>query len=60
MLLINGKIDEDQAGALGLAHYPLTGAQLFRWKRWEMGPAEEVRDTPGYCTFIARDHQAMC
>ena len=46
MLLINGKIDEDQAGALGLAHYPLTGAQLFRWKRWEMGPAEEVRARP--------------
>jgi hypothetical protein len=43
MLLIYGRIDEDQSGALRLANYALTGGQLFRWKRRETGPGEEVR-----------------
>lgn len=43
MLLTQGRIDEDQSGALRLANYVLTGGQLFRWKRGETGPGEEVK-----------------
>jgi len=43
MLLKTGKIDEDQSGALRLANYVLTGGQLYRWKRAETGPGEEVK-----------------
>jgi hypothetical protein len=43
MLLVKGKIDEDQSGGLRLAHYPLTGAQIFRWKRAELGSGQEVK-----------------
>jgi hypothetical protein len=43
MLLKDGKIDEDQSGALRLVNYVLTGGQLFRWKRAEAGPGEEVK-----------------
>jgi hypothetical protein len=42
MLLKFGKIDETQSGALRLGNYILTGGQLFRWRREETGPAEEV------------------
>lgn len=43
MLLKYGKIDEDQSGALRLANYILSGGQLYRWKRAETGPGEEVK-----------------
>ncbi len=43
MLLKDGRIDEDQSGALRLVNYVLTGGQLFRWRRAEAGPAEEVK-----------------
>lgn len=43
MLLIQGRIDEDQSGALRLANYVLTGGQLFRWRRGETGLGEEVK-----------------
>jgi hypothetical protein len=43
MLLKYGRIDEDQSGALRLVNYVLTGGQLFRWKRAEVGPADEVK-----------------
>jgi hypothetical protein len=43
MLLKDGKIDEDQSGALRLVNYFLTGGQLYRWKRAETGPGEEVK-----------------
>jgi hypothetical protein len=43
MLLIQGGIDEDQSGGLRLANYVLTGGQLFRWRREETGPGEEVK-----------------
>ena len=43
MLLMRGRIDEDQSGALRLANYALTGGQLFRWRYNETGPGEEVR-----------------
>lgn len=43
MLLKDGRIDEDQSGALRLTNYVLTGGQLYRWKRAETGPAEEMK-----------------
>jgi hypothetical protein len=43
MLLKDGKIDEDQSGALRLVNYVLTGGQLYRWKRAETGTGEEVK-----------------
>jgi len=42
MLLTDGRIDEDQSGGLLLANYVLTGGQIFRWKRGETGPGEEI------------------
>ena len=33
MLLEEGRIDEDQSGALSLVNYALTGGQLYRWRR---------------------------
>jgi hypothetical protein len=43
MLLKYGRIDEDLSGALRLVNYVLTGGQLFRWKRAEVGPGDEVK-----------------
>jgi len=43
MLLKYGRIDEDQSGALRLANYVLTGGQVFRWKRAEVGPGDEMK-----------------
>jgi hypothetical protein len=43
MLLKNGRIDENHSGAVRIANYLLTGGQLFRWKRSETGPGEEVK-----------------
>jgi hypothetical protein len=43
MLLKDGRIDEDQSGALRLANYVLTGGQVYRWKRAETGPGEEMK-----------------
>jgi len=51
MLLYNGKIDETHSGALRLGNYILTGGQLFRWKREETGPGEEI--TAASCDAIA-------
>lgn len=45
MLLKDGRIDEDQSGALRLANYVLTGGQLYRWKRAETGPGDEIKAT---------------
>jgi hypothetical protein len=43
MLLKYGRIDENQSGVVRIANYVLTGGQLFRWKRSETGPGEEVK-----------------
>ena len=43
MLLKDGKIDEEMSGALRLVNYVLTGGQLYRWRRAETGPGEEVK-----------------
>jgi len=43
MLLKDGKIDEEISGALRLVNYVLTGGQLYRWRRAETGPGEEVK-----------------
>jgi hypothetical protein len=43
MLLKTGRIDEDLSGALRLVNYVLTGGQLYRWKRAETGPGEEIK-----------------
>jgi hypothetical protein len=51
MVLYNGKIDETHSGALRLGNYILTGGQLFRWKREETGPGEEI--TAASCDAIA-------
>ncbi len=45
MLLKDGRIDEDQSGALRLANYALTGGQLYRWRRADTGPGEEIKAT---------------
>ena len=42
MLLKNGKIDEDQWGALRLVNCVLIGGQFYGWRREETGPGEEV------------------
>jgi hypothetical protein len=43
MLLKDGKIEEEMSGALRLVNYVLTGGQLYRWRRAEAGPGEEVK-----------------
>jgi len=43
MLLKTGRIDEDLSGTLRLVNYVLTGGQLYRWKRAETGPGEEIK-----------------
>jgi hypothetical protein len=43
MLLKDGRIDEDQSGALRIVNYFLSGGQLYRWKRQETGPGEELK-----------------
>jgi hypothetical protein len=43
MLLRDGKIDEEMSGALRLVNYVFTGGQLYRWRRAETGPGEEVK-----------------
>jgi hypothetical protein len=43
MLLKDGKIDEDQSGALRFVNYILSGGQLYRWKRAETGLGEEIK-----------------
>ena len=43
MLLKTGRIDEDLSGAVRLVNYVLTGGQLYRWKRAETGPGEEIK-----------------
>lgn len=44
MLLREGKIDEDQSGAVRLLNHVLFGGQLIRWRRKETGPGEEVKE----------------
>ena len=53
MLLMNGRIDEDQAGGLRLAHYVLTGGELFRWTRGELGPGQELKGRLWDCVAAA-------
>jgi len=43
MLLSRGKINPELAKALRIAHYMLTGGQLFRWRRNEPGPGQELK-----------------
>jgi hypothetical protein len=45
MLLKDGRIDEDLAQALRLINYPLTGGQLYRSRRADTGPGEEIKAT---------------
>jgi hypothetical protein len=45
MLLKDGRINEDLAQALRLINYPLTGGQLYRWRRSDTGPGEEIKAT---------------
>jgi hypothetical protein len=42
MLLWNGNIDPEQSQALRLVHYVLSGGQLYRWRRSEAGPGQEL------------------
>jgi|SRR5579872_3314121 len=43
MLLKDGRIDQDQSGTLRIVNYILSGGQLYRWKRRETGPGEEIK-----------------
>jgi hypothetical protein len=43
MLLKEGGIDEEGSSLLRFANYALTGGQLFRWKRRESGPGEQLK-----------------
>lgn len=43
MLLANGRINPEQSQALRLVHYVVSGGQLYRWRRNETGPGEELR-----------------
>ncbi|MGD0326042.1 MAG: hypothetical protein ABSD45_20145 [Terriglobia bacterium] len=45
ILLKDSRIDEDTSTALRFANYVLTGGQLYRWKRRESGPGEEITGT---------------
>ena len=45
MLLKDGRLDEDQSGALRIANYVMTGGQLYRWRRTEAGLGEEVQSS---------------
>jgi hypothetical protein len=42
MLLANGKINPEQSRALRLVHYIVSGGQLYRWRRNEIGPGQEL------------------
>ena len=54
-LLQNGRIDQDQSSALRLAHYVLTGGELFLWRRNETGPGEELQGRLWDCVAAALD-----
>lgn len=43
MLLASGKIDQAQSEALRRVHFIVSGGQLFRWLRREIGPGQELR-----------------
>ena len=43
MLLANGKINPEQSQALRLAHFAMSGGQLYRWRRNETGPGEDLK-----------------
>ena len=43
MLLKDRRLEQNQSGGLRIANYALTGGQLYRWKRTEIGFGEEVR-----------------
>jgi len=43
MLLTQGRIDPDQSRALRTVQYILHGGQLYRWRRNESGPGEELK-----------------
>lgn len=43
MLLKEGRIDDEGSSLLRFANHTLTGGQLFRWKRRESGPGEELK-----------------
>jgi hypothetical protein len=43
MLLARGKINAKQSEALRIASYILTGGQMFRWRRDETGPGQELK-----------------
>lgn len=42
MLLAHGKINPEQSQALRLAHFAMSGGQLYRWRRHETRPGEEL------------------
>jgi hypothetical protein len=42
MQLTQGKINPEQSEALRAAHYVLSGGQLYRWRRNETGPGEDL------------------
>ncbi len=43
MLLKDGRLDEDQSGALRIVNYAMTGGQIYRWKRADTGMGAEVQ-----------------
>jgi hypothetical protein len=42
MLLANGKINPEQSQAFRAVHYIVSGGQLYRWRRTESGPGQEL------------------
>ena len=42
LLLANGKINQEQSKALRIAHYITSGGQLYRWRKSDSGPGQEL------------------
>ena len=43
MLLADGRINPEQSRALRIVHYVVSGGQLYRWRRNESGPGQELK-----------------
>ena len=42
MLLATGRLDAEQSQAVRIAHYITSGGQVYRWRRSEAGPGQEL------------------